>query len=147
VTAPIFEFLATLSAGVFAGAALYITVAEHPARLMCDTRTAALQWAPSYKCATLMQAPLAVLSLLSGVLAWALGARISWLAAAICIGLVVPFTLLVIMPTNHRLREAGRDLASDQTRELLVRWGMLHAVRTGLSVAAFVVDLWQLAAA
>jgi hypothetical protein len=146
VTAPIFEFLAALFAGVFAGAALYITVAEHPARLMCDTRTAALQWAPSYKRATLMQAPLAVLSLLSGVLAWVLGAGISWLAAAICIGLVVPFTLLVIMPTNHRLLEAGRDLASEQTRELLVRWGMLHAVRTALSVAAFAVDLWLLAA-
>jgi Domain of unknown function (DUF1772) len=143
----IFEFLATLSAGIFAGAALYITVAEHPARLLCDTRCAALQWAPSYKRATWMQAPLAVLSLLTGVLAWLLGAGRLWLAAAACIGLVVPFTLTVIMPTNHRLLETNRDLGSDQTRVLLVRWGTLHAVRTWLSLTAFIVDLWLLTAA
>jgi hypothetical protein len=146
MSVPILEFLATLSAGIFAGAALYITVAEHPARLLCDTRSAALQWAPSYKRATLMQAPLAVLSLVTGVLAWLFGAARLWLAAAVCIGLVVPFTLIVIMPTNRRLLEAGRDLASDQTRALLVRWGTLHAVRTWLSLAAFIVDLWLLAA-
>jgi hypothetical protein len=142
----ILEFLATLSAGIFAGAALYITVAEQPARLLCDTRSAALQWAPSYKRATWMQAPLAVLSLLTGVLAWMFGAGRLWLIAAVCIGLVVPFTLLVIMTTNNRLLEAGRDLASDETRALLVRWGALHAVRTWLSLMAFIADLWLLAA-
>jgi hypothetical protein len=136
------EFLATLFAGIFAGAALYVTFAEHPARLSCDTRTAVSEWAPSYKRATVMQAPLAILSLASGVLAWLLGAGTTWLYAAIMIGLVVPFTLIVIMPTNQRLLE-NRDLTSDQTRLLLVRWGILHAVRTWLSLTAFVVDLWQ----
>jgi len=147
LTIQVLEFLATLFAGIFAGAALYITVAEHPARLSCDTRTAASQWAPSYKLATLMQAPLAVLSLVSGTLAWLCGAGILWFCAAILIGLVVPFTLLVIMPTNHRLLERGRDLASPETRSLLTRWGTLHAVRTWLSLAAFVLDLWLLAMA
>jgi hypothetical protein len=147
VTIQILEFLATLSAGIFTGAALYITVAEHPARLLCDTRCAALQWAPSYKRATLLQAPLAVLSLLTGVLAWLFGAGRLWLIAAVCIGLVVPFTLLVIVRTNNRLLEAGRDLASDETRALLVRWGTLHAVRTWLSLMAFIADLSFLASA
>jgi hypothetical protein len=124
---------------------LYITVAEHPARLSCDTRTATSQWAPSYQRATLMQAPLAVLSLVSGTLAWLCGAGILWFCASILIGLVVPFTLLVIMPTNRGLLEPGRDLASPETRTLLIRWGSLHAVRTWLSLAAFVLDLWLLA--
>jgi hypothetical protein len=144
MTLRVLEFLATLFAGIFAGAALYITVAEHPARLSCDTRTAISQWAPSYTRATLMQAPLAVLSLLSGFLAWFFGAGALWLCAAVLIGLVVPFTLVVIMPTNQRLLENDRDRASEQTRLLLVRWGTLHAVRTWLSLAAFVVDLWLL---
>ena len=139
------EFLATLFAGTFAGAALYINVAEHPARLACDTRTAALQWAPSYKRATLMQAPLAVASFACGAGAWFLGAGTLWLCAAILIGLVVPFTLLVISATNRQLLEAGRDLNSEGTRALLVRWGRLHAVRTLLSLAAFACDLWLLA--
>jgi hypothetical protein len=144
MTLRVLEFLATLFAGIFAGAALYVTVAEHPARLSCDTRTAISQWAPSYRRATLMQAPLAVLSLLSGLLAWFYGAGLVWLCAAVLIGLVVPFTFIVIMPTNQRLLEHDRDWASEQSRLLLVRWGTLHAVRTWLSLAAFVVDLWLL---
>ena len=32
------QFIATLSAGLFAGAATYITFVEHPARMQCGTR-------------------------------------------------------------------------------------------------------------
>src|SRR6266850_5089139 len=53
------EFLAILCAAVFAGAAIYVNLVEHPARMSLDTRAAAAQWAPSYQRATLMQAPLA----------------------------------------------------------------------------------------
>jgi hypothetical protein len=52
-----FEFIATLCAALFAGAALYINLVEHPARMGLETRIAALQWAPSYKRATWMQSP------------------------------------------------------------------------------------------
>src|SRR5262245_18989743 len=131
-----FEFMATLCASLFAGAALYINIAEHPARMGLETRVAALQWAPSYKRATWMQVPLAVLTLLSGVAAWLMGAGTWWLLAAALIGAVVPFTLVVIMPTNHRLLAPGRDLGSVETRMLLTRWGFLHAVRTTLSLLA-----------
>jgi hypothetical protein len=58
----VFEFIATVSAAIFAGAALYINLVEHPARMQLDTRSAVMEWAPSYKRATRMQAPLAVLS-------------------------------------------------------------------------------------
>lgn len=56
-----FEFIATLSTALFAGAAIYINLVEHPARMGCDTKTAATVWAPSYKRATVMQASLAIL--------------------------------------------------------------------------------------
>ena len=113
------EFIAALCAALFAGAALYINLAEHPARMGLDTRTAALHWAPSYKRATWMQAPLALLSFLSGVVAWSMGAGAGWLVAALLIGTVVPFTFIGIMPTNHKLLASGRDLASAETRMLL----------------------------
>ena len=63
------QFLATWCGALFTGAAIYINLVEHPARMGCDTKTAATVWAPSYKRATLLQAPLAVVSCLAGVLA------------------------------------------------------------------------------
>jgi hypothetical protein len=141
---PLLELFAALSAALFAGAALYINVAEHPARMGLETRVAAMQWAPSYKRATWLQAPLAVVGLLCGTGAWLLGAGPAWLVAAILIGLVVPFTFIVIMPTNHKLLAPGRDVSSEETRALLVRWGQLHAVRTALSLASTFLFLWLL---
>src|SRR5262244_2173357 len=102
--------LATLACSLFAGAAVYITLVEHPARLSCGTEIAARQWAPSYKRATLMQAPLAILATIAGIVRWLSTGGSLWLAGSICIFLVVPFTFLVILPTNHRLLEPGRDL-------------------------------------
>ena len=131
-----FKFIAILTAAVFAGAALYINLVEHPARMTLDTKAAAMEWAPSYARATLMQAPLALLSLVSGLGSYLLGAGIGWAVAALLIGAVVPFTLLIIMPTNRALLAAGRDLASLETRALLTRWARLHAVRTVLALAS-----------
>ena len=139
---PILQLLAVLSAALFAGAALYINVAEHPARMALETRMAALQWAPSYKRATWMQAPLAVVSLLCGVVVWLQSGDRGWLVAAVLVGAVVPITLIVIMPTNQQLLASGRDLSSQETRQLLVRWGHLHTIRTALSLGATVIYLW-----
>jgi hypothetical protein len=130
------QFFATLFCTLFAGAAIYISLVEHPARMGCDTKTAATVWAPSYKRGTMMQAPLAVLSFMSGVMAWLFGGGVMWLVGAVLIGLVVPFTFIAILPTNHQLLMPGRDLASIETRALLEKWGRLHAVRSVLSLAA-----------
>ena len=114
----IFQFLAVLCCVLFAGAAIYINLVEHPARMGCDTKTAATVWAPSYKRATVMQAPLAVVSFLAGVGAWLLGGGILWLIGAVLIGLVIPFTFIGVMPTNNQLLAPGRDLSSAETRSL-----------------------------
>lgn len=132
----VLEVIAVMSASLFAGAALYINVAEHPARLLLETSSAAGQWAPSYKRATWLQAPLAVVSSLSGISLWLAGGGTGWMVAAVLIGAVVPFTFIGIMPTNHRLLSPGLDHASDEARALLIKWGKLHAVRTLLGLAA-----------
>ena len=137
-----FEFIATICATIFAGAALYINIVEHPARMELETKMAALHWAPSYKRATLLQAPLALVSFCSGVVAWILGAGLGWLVAALLIGAVVPVTYLVIMPTNHKLLTSNRDLSSPETRALLELWGVLHAIRTCLSLLSSGLYLW-----
>lgn len=141
------QVLATFFAALFAGAALYINLVEHPARLGLETSIAARQWAPSYQRATWMQAPLALLSFFAGAAAWLMGGGVAWLVAAVLIGAVVPFTFIVIMPTNHKLLASDRDLSSLETRALLENWGRLHAVRTGLSLLATMLCLWLLCGA
>ncbi len=136
------KFIATVSAGLFAGAALYITAVEHPVRSILETQAAATQWAPSYKRATLMQAPLAIIGLLSGLLASIFGEGLGWAGGALLLGSVVPITFIIIMPTNHKLLEPGRDLASVETRSLINLWGRLHSIRTGLGLLSFGLFCW-----
>jgi Domain of unknown function (DUF1772) len=139
-----FQLFAVFSCILFAGAAIYINLVEHPARMSCDTKTAATLWMPSYKKATLMQAPLAVISCLAGVAVWLLGGGLVWLIGAVLIGLVVPFTFIAVMPTNKQLLAPGRDLSSAETRALLEKWGRLHAGRSALSLLASIVYLVSL---
>jgi hypothetical protein len=136
--------VATVCAGLFAGAAIYITAVEHPARLSCGSEIALHEFRPSYRRATVMQASLAVIGCLTGMWsAWTLGD--AWVGlAALLLGAVVPFTLIAILPTNNQLLDPSLDARSGRARELLVRWGRLHAVRStlsGLAVVLFVIRL------
>jgi uncharacterized membrane protein len=141
----LFELLATICAGLFAGAAVYITLVEHPARLECGTELAATEFGPSYRRATLMQASLAAVGLAAALVAWGRGGGLSPLVGGVLLGAVIPFTLVVILPTNTRLLDPGLDRKSPEAAALLRRWGRLHAVRTVLGALAFGVLLWHLA--
>ena len=114
MTLDLVGLFATLACALFAGAAVYINLVEHPARLSCGTEAAARQWAPSYRRATVMQASLAVVAALAGLARWLGGGGASWAIGALAIGAVVPFTLLVIARTNGRLLEPDRDLGSPE---------------------------------
>jgi hypothetical protein len=59
----IFETIATLACGIFAGAAAYVSLVKHPARMECGTRLAAMEFGPSYCGASVMQASLAAIGL------------------------------------------------------------------------------------
>jgi hypothetical protein len=133
------QFLATLSTALFCGAAIYINVAEQPSRRTLDSQSAVAQWAASYKRATWMQAPLAIVGFLAGAGVWLLGGGLLWLIACLLIGAVVPFTLIIIMPINQRLLTS--PLSATEAPELLERWAKLHSIRTLLSATATVLML------
>jgi hypothetical protein len=97
----VLQIIATLSAGLFAGAATCVTFVEHPARMQCGTQLAATEVCPSYKRVTLMQAPLAAVGSLAGIATWLLGAHILWAAGGVLFGAVIPLTLIVIFPTTN----------------------------------------------
>jgi hypothetical protein len=130
--------LATVAAGLFAGAAVYVTAVEHPARVECGQILAIKEFGPSYRRGAVMQGGLAVIGLLTGLMAWYQGSGVGWLIGSILLGALIPFTLIVIMPTNRLLLDPRLDSSSSEARALLARWGRLHAVRTVIGVAVFV---------
>ena len=141
----ILQLVATICTGLFAGASVYINAVEHPARLSCGPELAVREFAPSYKRATIMQASLAVVGGLAGLIAaWQLS-DLRLLAGSLLLVAVVPFTLVVIFPTNKRLLDPALDPRSNEAIALLTKWGRLHAVRSLLSLVAFLTFLWRAA--
>jgi hypothetical protein len=134
--------IALIVAAVFAGAALYVNVAEQPARLELDDRSLLIEWKPAYKRGTAMQAPLAVAGFLLGCLAWWQTGGWLWLVGAILLIANWPYTFSVILPVNNKLMAIDPAQAGVESRELIERWGVLHAVRTLLGFAATLVFLW-----
>jgi len=141
----VFELLAVLCAGLFAGAAIYITFVEHPARLSCGTALAVTEFGPSYRRATVMQVSLAVVGLLAAVIAFFQGRGLLVLVGGLVLVAVVPFTLIAILPTNNRLLDPDLARESPEAAALLHRWGRLHAVRSAVSALAFAMLVVHLA--
>jgi hypothetical protein len=133
--------LSLIVAAIFFGAAFYVNVVEHPARLSLDDRAALVEWKPAYKRGTAMQAPLAILGFVLGVVAWWLTGQAGFLIGALAMIAPWPWTLLTIKPVNDELVATEADKAGPPSRALLVRWGSLHAVRTALGAIATVAFL------
>jgi hypothetical protein len=130
--------LALVAAAVFFGAAFYVNFAEQPARLHLDDRSLLAEWKPSYKRGFAMQAPLAIVGFVLGVIAWWQTRDWLWLAGAIVLRMNWPYTLLGIKPTNNALMALDPTDAGPQSRRLIEKWATLHAVRTTLGAAATV---------
>ena len=111
--------------------------------MLCGTRLAITEFAPSYKRGTVMQASLAAVGTLAAIAAWLLGAPAPWLVGGLLLGAVIPFTLIVILPTNKRLLDPSLDKDSELAEQLLQRWATLHAVRSVLSLASFLTILFS----
>jgi hypothetical protein len=134
--------LALTAAALFAGAAFYINMAEQPARLSLDDRALLSEWKPSYKRGAAMQAPLALLGFVLGLIAWWQAPHAGFLVGAIAIIAPWPWTLIGIKPVNDALLATELDKAGPHTRALIVKWGALHGVRTALGALATTAFLW-----
>lgn len=132
--------LALIAAALFAGAALYVSLIEQPARLLLDNQAALTEWKPAYKRGTLMQAPLAIVSFVLGLIGWWQTGNLGWIIGGLLMLANWPFTFLLIMPVNKRLM--ATEIAGPDSRVMMVKWGSLHAVRTALGFAATIVFLW-----
>jgi hypothetical protein len=132
-------------AAAFAGAAYYVNEVEQPARLVLDDASLLAEWKISYARAAKMQASLALLSGLFGVVTAFQTADWRWWPGAVLILANWPYTLFVIKPVNDQLNATDKSKAGAASRALIVKWARLHAVRTALGIVAAGLYLWPLA--
>jgi hypothetical protein len=134
--------LALICAAVFLGAAVFVNVAEQPARLALDDRAMLLEWQRSYNRAAPMQAGLAMASAILGFVAAWQTRDWRWALGAVVILANWPYTLLVIKPVNDKLHAIPAEQTNPAVRRLVMSWGHLHAVRSALNLVATLVFLW-----
>jgi hypothetical protein len=131
-------------AAAFAGAAYYVNEAEQPARMALNDGSLLTQWKRSYARAVNMQAGLAALSGIFGLVVWWDTDDWRWLLAAILILANWPYTLFVVKPINDQLNAIADKDAGAASRALIVKWGRLHGIRTALGILATGVYVWAL---
>ncbi len=76
-----------------------------------------------------------------------MGSSFWWVVGGLTLGLVIPFTFVVIFPINNRLLDPGLDSSSDSASRLLATWARLHGVRSVLSLIAFLIFVGLLSVA
>ena len=134
--------IALLVASLFAGAALFVSVAENPARIAAGAAAGLAQWKPSYERAKFLQGALALIGGAIAFYLWWRSLNQLWLIGSLLLLANWPYTLIVMMKLNRRIEAAGDG------GDLLVRWGRLHAVRTLLGLGSALVMLaalnWRL---
>ncbi len=136
------EFLALFLCGVFFGAAVYISIAQHPASMVAGVPVAAKFFPPMYGRAAPMQIVAAIGGTLGGLVQWYITKDALWLVGAALLIFVIPFTLIVMKPINDQLLDLAVQRSDAESADLLNSWAPKHMVRSLASGLSFAVYLW-----
>ena len=134
--------LALALAAVFTGAAIYINVAEQPARLQLDDRSLLAEWKLAYRRGYMMQASVVIAGGFFGLVAFLSTFEWRWLLGAVLLLANWPYTIFVVMLTNRPLMDTHPEAATVETRRIIGRWGILHTGRSALGLVATLIFLW-----
>ena len=138
---PVLELIATFCTGVFFGAAIYISIVQHPAVMKAGPGVGGRFFPPMYRRAAPMQISLAVVGTLSGFAVFGVGGNILWAIGSLFLVSVIPITLVVIKPINDVLLDESREPDASDTERLLRQWGLRHWWRSIVSGIAFILFL------
>ena len=152
--------LALALAAVFFGIALYINLAEQPARLALADTPLLEQWKVSFGVGFMLQGSITIAAGLAGLGAYwvrrdvlardvlgrdVLGRDWRWAAGGVLMLANWPWTLLVIAPINTALLAIPAAAAGPASRALIEQWGLVHGGRTALSCVAAGLFAWAVA--
>ena len=137
------EFLAVFLCGTFFGAAVYISIVQHPATMKAGIPVAEKFFPPMYNLA----APMQIVSALGGTLAglaqwWFLGGSVLWTVGAALLIFVIPFTVIILKPINDQLLDSKVQRTESETENLLNQWAPRHWIRSIASGLSFAVYIW-----
>ncbi len=138
----VFGILALMVAAIFTGAAIYVSLVEQVARLKLPDDPLLIQWQTSYRRGFAMQAPLAMLAGILGLIALFITWNWYYLLGAVLILSNWPYTFFVIIPTNNTLMAMQGESIHPETRSLIIKWGKLHRVRSWLGALATLMFLF-----
>ena len=135
------EAIAIFSCGTFFGAALYISVAQHPATLETGVEFGLRFFPKMYKKAAPLQIFLALSGFVAGIVAWYQTGIIFWLIGSLLLVSVIPITLVLIKPLNDLLLSNKSSIDLPRATDALKRWGSIHWLRTIVSGFSFFIYL------
>jgi uncharacterized membrane protein len=141
---PAAQFIAVMAAGLFAGAALYVSLVESRATLGLQREDPVAHFVRGFARGGALQAPLVLLGVVAGLTSAVVTGDAFWIAGAVLMVGVLVVTAVVIFPLNAKLLNRSERSEGGDRRALVVRWYRLHGVRALLSLAAsasFVVAL------
>ncbi|KAL4222858.1 hypothetical protein ACF0H5_018898 [Mactra antiquata] len=140
---------ATALAGLFAGNAMYINAAAHPARKNLDTAVCRKVWKEEFLRAKKFQGGMVVAGTIAGLGAFYLDEsdrRMLWLAGSGVFLSIFPYTLIFMFPDiKKNLADDVMETAGETwIRNHINRWNKQHMVRTVLGFTSFGIFLYAL---
>ena len=111
------QFIAIMCSALFAGAALYVSIIEHPARMSAGISVALQEFRPSYRRAAVFQISMALIACVCSFALSLFTSQWIWFLGGGMTGLMLPFTVIVMMPTNRILLDATSPLKESAHRD------------------------------
>jgi Domain of unknown function (DUF1772) len=132
---------ALVFAAAFAGASFHVNWVEQPARLKLEDEALLSEWGPSDSRGIALLAAFALLSAITGFIAYFESQDVRWAFGAIVIILSWPYAFFVMAPLDNQIRALrGSDVAA--ARALVRQWGLVESGLTGLGLAAVALFTW-----
>jgi hypothetical protein len=135
--------LALALAAAFAGAAVYVSWVEQPARLALDDQALLSEWGPSDSRGVALLAGFALASAIAGFLAFFETEDVRWVFGALLIVSSWPYAFFVMAPLNNQILSLrGGDVAA--ARALVRQWGLIESGFAAIGLVTVAIFLWAL---